>query len=198
MLLSTSRTRTTPPPHTCDAAPVKSKVAPRITAAQGVDYYSTVRTVPTSLHREGHRHRMNRRTVVDTLYVVITAPRSRYIYTNNTVSRRRTRGESEDQTGEEVRKCPILALKPMANVTRSPKQEYQWPHKKNLWIRKTRCFSTCCVVKDIIYILSNISGTIYKRMSRYYIMLYAARLVLSTSQKIWEVMRQMSSVGCDW
>ena len=78
MLLSTSGTRTTPPPHTSDAAPVKSKVTPRITAAQGVDYYSTARTVPTSLHREGHCRRMNRRTVVDTLYVVITAPRSRY------------------------------------------------------------------------------------------------------------------------
>ena len=38
-------------------------------------------TVPTSLHREGHRRRTNCRTVVGTLYVVITAPRSRYIYT---------------------------------------------------------------------------------------------------------------------
>ena len=75
MLLSTSGTRTTPPLHSSDAAPIKSKVALRLTAAQGIDYYSTVHTVPTSLHREGHR----RRTVVDTLYVIITAPRSRYI-----------------------------------------------------------------------------------------------------------------------
>ena len=80
MLLSTSGTRTTLPPHTRDAAPIKSKVAPRIPAAQGIDYYSTAHTVPTSLHREGHRCRMNRRTVVDTLYVVIAAPRSRYTY----------------------------------------------------------------------------------------------------------------------
>ena len=79
MLSSTSRTRITPLPHTSDAAPIKSKVAPRITAAQGIDYYSTARTVPTSLHWEGHRRHMNRRTVVGTLYVVITAPRSRYI-----------------------------------------------------------------------------------------------------------------------
>ena len=78
MLSSTSGTKTTPPPHTCDAAPGESKVAPRLTAAQGVDYYSTARTVPTSLHREGHRRHTNRHTVVDTLYVVITAPRSRY------------------------------------------------------------------------------------------------------------------------
>ena len=78
MLWSTSGTRTTPPPHTRDAAPIKSKVAPRITAAQGVDYYSTAWTVPASLHREGHHRRTNRRTVVDTLYVVITVPRSRY------------------------------------------------------------------------------------------------------------------------
>ena len=81
MLLSTSGTRTTLPPHTSDAAPVKSKVAPQITAAQGIDYYSTSRTVPTSLHREGHHRRMNRCTVISTLYVIITAPRSRYIYT---------------------------------------------------------------------------------------------------------------------
>ena len=80
MLLRTSGTRTTPPLHTHDAAPIKSKVAPRITAAQGVDYYSTARTVPTSLHREGHCHHTNHRTVIDTLYIVITVPRSRYIY----------------------------------------------------------------------------------------------------------------------
>ena len=79
MLLSTSGTRTTPLPHTSDAASVKSKVAPRITAIQGVDYYSMAHTVPMSLHREGHRCRTDRRTVVDTLYVVITVPRSRYI-----------------------------------------------------------------------------------------------------------------------
>ena len=80
MLLSTSGTRTTLPQHTRDAAPVKSKVAPRITAEQGVDYYSMARTVPTSLHQEGHHRRTNRRTVVDTLYVIITTPRSRYIW----------------------------------------------------------------------------------------------------------------------
>ena len=80
MLLSTSGTRTTPPPHTRDAAPVKSKVAPQITAAQGIDYCSMVCTVPMSLHREGHRRHMNCRTVVDTLYVIITVPRSRYTY----------------------------------------------------------------------------------------------------------------------
>ena len=80
MLLSTSRTRTTPPPHTRDAAPIKSKVAPRITAVQGIDYYSTACTVLTSLHWEGHRRRTNRRTVINTLYVIITVPRSRYIW----------------------------------------------------------------------------------------------------------------------
>ena len=80
MLLSTSGTRTTPPPHTHDAAPIKSKVASRITAAQGIDYYSMAHTVPMSLHQEGHHCRMNRHTVVDTLYIIITVPRSRYIY----------------------------------------------------------------------------------------------------------------------
>ena len=38
-------------------------------------------TVLTSLHRKGHHHRMNRHMVVDTLYIVITAPRSRYTCT---------------------------------------------------------------------------------------------------------------------
>ena len=80
MLLSTSRTRTTLPPHTHDAAPIKSKVALQITAAQGVDDYSMACTVPTSLHQEGHRCRMNCHMVVDTLYVIITVPRSRYTY----------------------------------------------------------------------------------------------------------------------
>ena len=80
MLLSTSGTRTTPPPHTHDTAPIKSKVAPPLTATQGIDYYSMARTVPTSLHREGHHRRMNRRMVIDTLYVVITVPRFRYIW----------------------------------------------------------------------------------------------------------------------
>ena len=80
MLLSTIGTRTTPPPNTIDAAPIKSKVAPRITAVQGVDYYSMACTVPMSLHREGHHHHTDRHTVVDTLYVVITAPRSCYIW----------------------------------------------------------------------------------------------------------------------
>ena len=80
MLLSTSGTRTTPLLHTCDAAPVKSKVAPQITAAQGIDYYSMARTVPMSLHREGHCRHTNRHMVVDTLYVIITTPRSHYIW----------------------------------------------------------------------------------------------------------------------
>ena len=44
-----------------------------------------------------------------------------------TVSRCRTRGESEDHTGKKARKKGSihLALKPGADVTRSPKQGYQ-------------------------------------------------------------------------
>ena len=80
MLLSTSRTRTTPLPHTHDAAPIKSKVAQRITATQGVDYYSMACTVPTSLHWEGHCRPTNCHMVVGTLYIVITMPRSHYIW----------------------------------------------------------------------------------------------------------------------
>ena len=49
-----------------------------------------------------------------------------------TVSRRCTRDESQVHTSEKAHKGSTLALKPMENVIRSPKQEYQWPHKKGL------------------------------------------------------------------
>ena len=48
------------------------------------------------------------------------------------VSRYRTRGESEDHTSEKAHKGSTLDLKPKADVTRSPRQGYQWPHKKDL------------------------------------------------------------------
>ena len=48
------------------------------------------------------------------------------------VSRCRTRGESEDHTSEKTHKGSTLHLKPKADVTRSPRQGYQWPHKKDL------------------------------------------------------------------
>ena len=73
MLKSTSGTEPSPLPHTRDVTPVKSKVAPRLTASQGVDYHSMARTVYLSHHRGGHRRRTGHCTVVDTLYVVITA-----------------------------------------------------------------------------------------------------------------------------
>ena len=52
-----------------------------------------------------------------------------YLYT---VSRCRTRGESEDHTSEKAHKGSTLALKPRADVTRSPKHGYQWHHEKDL------------------------------------------------------------------
>ena len=73
MLKSTSRTEPSLPPHTRDAALVKSKVALRLTASQGVDYHSMARTVYFGHHQEGHCCHMGHRTTVDTLYVVITA-----------------------------------------------------------------------------------------------------------------------------
>ena len=49
-----------------------------------------------------------------------------------TVSRCHTRGEFEDHTGKKAcKKRSTLALKPRADVTRSPKQGYQWSHKKD-------------------------------------------------------------------
>ena len=73
MLKSTSGTEPSLPLHTRDTAPVKSKVALRLTASQGIDYHSTARTVYLSHHQGGHRCRTGHRTVIDTLYVVITA-----------------------------------------------------------------------------------------------------------------------------
>ena len=58
MLKSISGTEPSPPPHTRDAAPIKSKVALRLTASQGVDYHSTAHTVYLGHHKEGHCHRM--------------------------------------------------------------------------------------------------------------------------------------------
>ena len=53
------------------------------------------------------------------------------------VSRCHTRGESEDHSSEKAHKGSTLALKPRADVTRSPKQGYQWPHEKDLCPPKT-------------------------------------------------------------
>ena len=53
------------------------------------------------------------------------------------VSRCHTRDESEDHTSEKARKGSTLALKRRADVTRSPKQGYQWPHQKDLCPTKT-------------------------------------------------------------
>ena len=46
-----------------------------------------------------------------------------------TVSRCHTRGEFDEWPAS---KKSTLALKPRTDVTRSPKQEYQWPHKKDI------------------------------------------------------------------
>ena len=62
-----------PPPLTSDAAPVESKVAPQLTALQGVDYRSTASTVNPSQYQEGDHCHMVCCTSVNTLYVIITA-----------------------------------------------------------------------------------------------------------------------------
>ena len=81
MLKSTSGTEPSPLPHTRDASPIKSKVALRITASQGVDYHSMARTVYLSRHWVGHDHRTGHCMVVDTLYVIITTQVPLHIFT---------------------------------------------------------------------------------------------------------------------
>ena len=74
MLKSTDRqTEPSLPPHTHDAAPVKSKVAPQLTALQGIGYHSMSHTVYLSDHQGGHCCHTGRRMSINTLYVVITA-----------------------------------------------------------------------------------------------------------------------------
>ena len=53
-----------------------------------------------------------------------------------TVCRCHTRGESEDHTGKKAWKGSNLTLKPRADITRSPKQRHQWPHRKVLCLKK--------------------------------------------------------------
>ena len=55
-----------------------------------------------------------------------------------TVSRCRTRAESEDHTSEKACKGSTLALKSRADVTINPKQGYQWPDEKNLCNKNTQ------------------------------------------------------------
>ena len=74
MLKSTSGTEASLPLHTCDTAPVKSKVAPQLTASQSIDYHSMVLTVYPSHHQEGHCHCTDHRMSIDTLCDVITTP----------------------------------------------------------------------------------------------------------------------------
>ena len=45
---------------------------------------------------------------------------------------------TEDCSGEKAHKGSTLALKPRADVTRSPKQGCQWPHDKDLCPTKRR------------------------------------------------------------
>ena len=80
MLKSTSRTEPSLPPHTRDTAPVKSKVAPRFTASQGIDYHSTARTVFSSHHQGRHCFHTGHCTSVNTIHVVITAQVPLHMY----------------------------------------------------------------------------------------------------------------------
>ena len=57
-----------------------------------------------------------------------------------TVSRCHSRGESEEsivcRRGSTQARESTLALKPRADITRSPKQGYQWPHKRTCVLQK--------------------------------------------------------------
>ena len=52
------------------------------------------------------------------------------------VSRCCTRGESEDHLVKRACKRLTLALKPRADVARSPKEGYQWPHERTYFLQK--------------------------------------------------------------
>ena len=65
----------------------------------------------------------------------------------------RTRGESEGSVvhrrGSMQARESTLALKPRADVTRSPKQGYQWPHETDMCPTKKKCFQQCLSNKGI-------------------------------------------------
>ena len=60
--------------------PIISKVAPWLTASQGIDYRSMASTTSFSHYQDGVHRCMERRICVDTLYVVITAQVSLQMY----------------------------------------------------------------------------------------------------------------------
>ena len=70
----------------------------------------------------------------------------------STVSRCHTRGESEDHISKKACKGSTLALKPRADISRSPKQGYQWPHENDLCPPKT------FFKKDFIFTKANWYG----------------------------------------
>ena len=72
-LKSTSGTEPPPLPQTSDTASIKSKVAPQLTASRGIDYHSMASTVKLCDHQEGNHHCTERRTSINSLYIVITA-----------------------------------------------------------------------------------------------------------------------------
>ena len=81
MLKSTSGTEPSPLLHTHDTAPIKRKVAPQLTASQGIDYHSMACPMHLGHHWEGHCCRMDHRTSVSTLYIVITTQVPLHIFT---------------------------------------------------------------------------------------------------------------------
>ena len=82
-------------------------------------------------------------SITDARRKVECNPSRSYIYT---VSRCSTRGASEDYTGEKAcKKGSTLAWKPWPDVTRSPKEGYQWPHERTYvvhYFRKKEVIST--------------------------------------------------------
>ena len=93
---------------------------------------------------------------LQTCLLVCRAKRLSYHADLHIVSRCCTRGESKDHTGKKVsKKGSTLALKPRADITRSPKQGYQWSHNPPKKISK----------KVSVYIAAetvrNINGIVY-------------------------------------
>ena len=73
------------------------------------------------------------------------------------------RGESEESVvhrrGSTQARESTLALKPMADVTRSPKPGYQWPHKKDLC--PTKILKKQLAVDDFVTFSSNFSNCLH-------------------------------------
>ena len=89
-------------------------------------------------------------------------------------------------------KLQTLALQPRRDVTKSPKQEYQWHHKKNLFppknlFKKTISLRPGCASTDLIWVV------FLERLDTNCVF-YISRLIRQTEQKLFS--KNLDQIAC--